>query len=96
LLHGNSTNGEFSKPVESSRAGDPDSAFAILEKTQDDIAREAVRSCKYIGPALMYVYEPTLHSSDPEAAIVVPEDPIRIEIPAPEQFTRMGCASNRI
>jgi hypothetical protein len=38
LSHGNSTNGELSKPVESSSAGDPDSAFTILEKTKDDVA----------------------------------------------------------
>src|SRR5271157_1034036 len=38
LFHGNSSDGELSKPVESRGGGDPDIAFTILEKAADDVA----------------------------------------------------------
>jgi hypothetical protein len=37
LFLGNSREGEFSKPVESSTGGSPDVALTILEKPEDDI-----------------------------------------------------------
>jgi hypothetical protein len=44
----------------------------------------------------MYMDESPLHCSDPEASIAVPEHSIRIDGPAPEQFIRMDCTSDRI
>jgi hypothetical protein len=38
LFHRNSSHREFSKPVESSSAGDPNIAFTIFKNTEDDIA----------------------------------------------------------
>ena len=44
----------------------------------------------------MYMDEPPLYGSDPEASIAVPEESIRIEIAVREQSIRIACASNRI
>jgi hypothetical protein len=96
LLHRNGSDGELAKAVEASSAGDPDVTFTILEKTEDDVAREAISSLKYICPALMYMDEPPLHCSDPEASIAVPEQSIRIDIAVPERSIRIDCASNWI
>src|SRR5208337_439990 len=96
LLHRNSSDGELSEPVESSRGGDPDIAFTILEKTEDDVAGEAVRSRKYICPAMMYMDEAPLHCADPQTSIAVPEQFVRIDFVVPQQTIRIVRASNRI
>src|SRR5271165_1278903 len=75
----NSREREFSKPVESSTGGGPDVAFTVLEKPEDDIARESIRSRKYICPAVMYMDDPAIDCSDPEASIAVPEQFIRVD-----------------
>src|SRR5208283_5150226 len=38
LFHRPGSDGQLSKPVESTRGGDPDTAFTILEKALDDVA----------------------------------------------------------
>src|SRR5208283_4636645 len=96
LFHRNSSDGQLSKPVESSSSGDPDIAFPILEETEDDVAGEAIRLRKYICPTVMYMNEPPLHCPNPEASIAVPQQSIRIDIAIREQFIRIDFASNRI
>jgi len=96
LFHGQGSDWELSKPVESSSGGNPYIALTILKKTEDDIAREAIRSRKYVCPAVMYMDEPPLYGSDPETAIAVPEEPIRIEIAVRERSVRIDWASNGI
>jgi hypothetical protein len=96
LFHGQGSDWELSKPVESSSGGNPYIAFTILKKTEDDIAREAIRSRKYICPAVMDMDEPALYCSDPETSIAVPEESIRIEIAVRERSIRIACASNGI
>jgi hypothetical protein len=96
LLQGKSSDGEFSKPVESPGGGHPDIAFTIFEKAEDDVTREAIRSRKYIRPAVMYMDEPTLNGSNPEARIAVPEQFIGIDFTVPEQSIRSARACNGI
>jgi hypothetical protein len=96
LLHRNSGHGELAKAVESSGAGDPDIALTILEKTKDDVAREAIRSPEHICPPAMCMDEPPLNGSDPEAPIAVPEHSIRIDLAIRKLPIRIGWASKRM
>ena len=47
--------------------------FTILEKTEDDIAGEAIGSRKCIGPAAMDMDESPVRGSDPQTAIAIPQ-----------------------
>jgi hypothetical protein len=96
LPDGNSADGEFSKAIESSRTGNPDIPFTILEKTQDHVPGEAVGFRKYIRPALMHVDESSLYGSDPETSIAITEQPVRIDVTIRERSRAVDCSSNRI
>jgi hypothetical protein len=80
LLDGDRADGEFSKAIESSRRGNPDIAFTVLEKVEDNVAGESVGFRKYVCPALMHVDESSLNGSDPETAIAITEQPVRIDV----------------
>src|SRR5271165_6648524 len=55
LFHRNRRDGQFSEAVQSASAGDPDVSLTILKNAQDDVAREAISSRKYIGSSAMHM-----------------------------------------
>ena len=93
LFHGNGGDGELSEAVQSSIGGGPDIALTVFKKTEDEVARQAVRSRKDVGPALMYVDEPPVQCSDPKTAITVPEQPVCTKpLPKAGNRIRLGPA----
>ena len=55
LLDRNRGDGELAKPVEAIYRGDPNTAFAILKESTDEVAGETVRSREHIGPPFMHM-----------------------------------------
>src|SRR4029453_9026919 len=94
LFRGQRSYGELSKPVESSRGGDPDIAFTILEETAADIARKPIGFREYVRPAVVCVDKPTLASADPETSFAVPKEFVGIDIAIGEQAIASGRIPN--
>src|SRR5271166_4704893 len=80
LFDGNGGDGEVAKAIDAIRSGYPNIAFAILKESPYGIAGESVRLRKHIRPFLVHMQEPKGPRSDPQTAIVIPEQLSGIEL----------------
>ena len=68
--------------VEPARRRDPDAAFTIFEEAADDVTGQAIRFRKRVRPTVLNMYQPSVLGSDPEGAIAVAQQLVRIDIPS--------------
>jgi hypothetical protein len=61
------------KTIEPAQGGDPNITLTIFKERGDDIAGEPISLRKYVGVSLMEMHNAGSRSSNPNAAIAVPE-----------------------
>ena len=95
-MHRNGGDGQLSKAVQSSLAGEPDVAFPIFEKTAGDVAREAVRLGERVRLAILHMDESSPVGPDPDTAIAVPKQLVGFDDVVRDRLSRIDCASEWI
>jgi hypothetical protein len=79
LVHRKCGDSKVAKAVEAARRSYPNIAFTILKESRISIAREAVRLRKHICPSVVYMDKAPAQSSDPQTAVAIAVQPIRLE-----------------
>src|SRR6185295_17528645 len=69
---------------------------AIFEQTAGDVAREAGRIGKCVGPAVLHMEETELLGADPDAALVIAEQLVGTDCGIRELLTRIDCTADGI
>src|SRR4029450_262289 len=87
---------ELSESVETDRCRHPDVSFTIFEEAADDVTGQAIRFGKGVRPPTLNMDQPSLLCTDPERALTVSEQLVRIDNVVLQQRGRCDGAANGI
>src|SRR6185436_19025251 len=82
---------EVAKPVQAFRGRHPNIAFPILKQRLNGRGQQAFGLAKPIRSPLVDMQEPAVHQgADPQATIVIPKQPVRLELQPGRKRIRFG------